>query len=50
MIAVVYSLISYTVEHHNFGKGVRKEHSELYTVAGCSHELKANIRPRLTEN
>jgi len=50
MNAVVYSLISYTVEHHHFGKEVRKEHSELYTVAGCSDELKATITPRLTEN
>jgi hypothetical protein len=49
MNAVVYPLISYTVEHHNFGKEVRKEHSELYTVAGCSDELKANITPLLTE-
>jgi hypothetical protein len=37
-----YSLISRTSEQHHFGKEVKKkEHSELYTVAGCSDELKA---------
>jgi hypothetical protein len=50
MNSVVYSLISYTVEHHHLGKEVKKKHYELYTVVGCSEELKATNTPRLTEN
>jgi len=50
MNATVYSLISCTAEHNHFSKKVRKEHSELNTVGGCSDELKATITPRLTEN
>jgi hypothetical protein len=50
MYAVVYFLISSTVQHRHFGKEERKEHSELCTVAGCSNEMKATITPRFTEN
>jgi hypothetical protein len=51
MYAVFDSLVYYAVQHHHLGKEVRREHSELYTVAGCSDELKAIITPRQnTEN